>query len=60
MRNVASDLLLNNAMPSAPRNVRAGAPWSIIFSPEDYLENNELEEIENSILSESKIMAYSK
>ena len=47
-------------MPSAPRNVRAGTPWSIIFSPEDYLEKNELEEIEKSILTESKLIQYGK
>ena len=52
IRQIAADLALDNAMPSAPRSVRGGAPWAMEFHPETYWENHQDMTLENCELRE--------
>ena len=52
MREIAVDLAMDNAMPSAPRSVRSGPAWSMIFFPDDYWEKHKHLKLENCHLHE--------
>ena len=52
MREIKVDLALENAMPSAPRSVRSGPAWSMIFFPDTYWEKNKNLKLENCYLQE--------
>ena len=55
IRPIATDLEEGNAMSVAPRSVRGGAPWAIVFHPDHYWKEHPNLTLENTKLSDTKL-----
>ena len=58
--DLASDLMLDNAMDKAPVKKRNESEWKPIFWPKDYVHEDHDHTLEGNTLSEAKMRKYGK
>ena len=59
-RQIASDLMLESAMPPIPRSNRMGKEWEMLFYPEQYWRDHPGLTIASCTLTEAKLLEYAK
>ena len=58
--NLASDLMVDNAMDKTPTKKRNEQEWNPIFWPKQYVFEDHDHSLEGNMLSEAKLLRYGK
>ena len=60
VRPLGPDLLFDDAMPLAPRRLRSGPEWKLLFNPDDYWKRHKNLTLENCKLTNAQLLQYGK